>query len=138
MKLLLAWLVNAAVLLGIPYLLPQVGMKNFSTALIVALVLGLLNTIVRPILIVLTLPVNLITLGLFTFVINGFTFWLAARFVDGFSVASFGWAIIAAALYSVLTWAVNALLLKAKGQGKGVGSAPKGHSAPSGDRGRGG
>ncbi len=118
MNLLIAWLVNAAVLLGLPYVLPQVQMKTFGTALLVAVVLGLLNTIVRPILLILTLPVNLLTLGLFTFVINGFVFWLAAQFVDGFSVSSFGWAILAALLYSVITWAVNSLLLKAKGAGK--------------------
>ncbi len=114
MNLLIAWLINAAVLLGLPYLMPQVSMKNFTTALIVAVVLGLLNTIVRPILLILTLPVNVITLGLFTFVINGLMFWLAARFIDGFSVASFGWAILAALAYSIITWAVNSLLLKTR------------------------
>ena len=120
MNMLIAWLINAAVLLGLPYILPQVQMKTFVTALVVAVVLGLLNTIIRPILIILTLPVNLLTLGLFTFVINGFTFWLAAQFVDGFSVTSFGWAILAALIYSVLTWAVNGLLLKAKSTPKSV------------------
>jgi putative membrane protein len=114
MNLLIAWVINAAVLLGLPYVLPQVQMKGFTTALIAALVLGLLNTIIRPILLVLTLPVNFITLGLFTFVINGLMFWLAARLLDGFSVDGFGWAIIAALIYSLITWAIGSLLLRPK------------------------
>ena len=59
----------------------------------------------------LTLPINLLTLGLFTFVINGLLFWLTARFLDGFEVASFGWAVLAALVYSLISWAVSALLL---------------------------
>jgi len=66
--------------------------------------------VIRPVLLVLTLPVNLLTLGLFTFVINGFLFWLAARFLEGFEVRSFGWAILAAIVYSLISWAVGALL----------------------------
>ena len=73
-----------------------------------------LNTVIRPVLLVLTLPINLLTLGLFTFVINGLLFWLVARFVDGFSVTSFGWAIVAAIVYSLISWAVSALVMPRK------------------------
>lgn len=109
-RILIRWAINALALLALPYILTAVQINGFGTALIAALVLGLLNTLVRPILVVLTLPVTILTLGLFILVINGLTFWLAARFLDGFSVASFGWAIIAAVVYSLISWAISALL----------------------------
>ena len=115
MGILLGWAINAGVLLLIPYLVPAVHIAGFGTALVVALVLGLLNILIRPVLLLLTLPVNLLTLGLFTFVINGFLFWLAARWLEGFSVDGFWWAVLAAFLYSVITAAVAALLLARKG-----------------------
>jgi len=111
MGILIGWAINAASLLLLAWLIPAVHVTGFGAALIVALVLGLLNAVIRPVLIVLTLPVNLLTLGLFTFVINGFLFWLAARILEGFSVASFGWAILAAILYSLISWAVSSLLV---------------------------
>jgi putative membrane protein len=109
-NLLIGWAINAAVLFGLPYLIPAVKIASPTTAIIAALVLGLLNTLVRPILVVLTLPISVITLGLFLLVINGLMFWLAAKFLDGFSVTSFGWAMIAALAYSIITWAVASLL----------------------------
>lgn len=112
LKWLLAWAINAGVLLLLPYILPAVQVKDFTSALIAALVLGLLNAIVRPILMVLTLPITVITLGLFLLVINGLMFWLASRMLDGFHVSSFSWAIVAAIVYSLITWAVNAVLLR--------------------------
>ena len=114
-SLLLGWAINAGCLLLLARLLPAVQVSGFGTALVVALVLGLLNTVIRPVLILLTLPVNLLTLGLFTFVINGFLFWLAARILDGFSVSSFGWAIVGALVYSLISWAISAVLLGASG-----------------------
>jgi putative membrane protein len=111
MGILIGWAINAASLLLLAWLIPAVHVTGFGAALIVALVLGLLNAVIRPVLIVLTLPVNLLTLGLFTFVINGFLFWLAARILEGFSVASFGWAILAAILYSLISWAVSSVLV---------------------------
>ena len=105
------WAINAASLLLLAWLIPAVQVTGFGTALVVALVLGLLNAVIRPVLIVLTLPVNLLTLGLFTFVINGFLFWFAARILEGFSVSSFGWAILAAIVYSLISWAVSSLLV---------------------------
>lgn len=111
MRLLLGWAINALCLLALPYLLPAVSIRGFTTALVVALVLGLLNTLIRPVLLLLTLPINLLTLGLFTFVINGLMFWLTARFVDGFAVAGFGWAVLGALVYSLISWALSSALL---------------------------
>ncbi|TXL65513.1 phage holin family protein [Zeimonas arvi] len=111
MGILIGWAVNAASLLLLAWLIPAVQVAGFGAALVVALVLGLLNAVIRPVLIVLTLPVNLLTLGLFTFVINGFLFWFAARILEGFSVNSFGWAILAAILYSLISWAVSSVLV---------------------------
>lgn len=110
MNLLLRWLINALVLLAMPYILRWVYVDNFWTALIVALVLGLLNTFIRPILLLLTLPITLLTLGLFALVINGFTFWLAAQFVPGFYVSGFWAAFFAALLYSIITAFANKLV----------------------------
>jgi putative membrane protein len=114
MRLLVTWLINAVALMALPYLMHSVSVSNFTTALIAALVLGLVNTLIRPILVILTLPVTVISLGLFILVINAALFWLVARYVDGFAVAGFGSAFIAAILYSIISWALSALLLKDK------------------------
>jgi putative membrane protein len=111
MNLLLRWLINAVALLAISYIMRSVYVDNFWTALIVALVLGLLNTLIRPILLLLTLPITLLTLGLFALVINGLLFWLAAQFVVGFYVAGFWSAFLAALLYSIITTLANKLIL---------------------------
>lgn len=120
MKILLGWAINALCLLALPYLIPAVKISGlgsfagFRTALLAALVLGLLNAIIRPILFILTLPITLLTLGLFTLVLNGLMFWLAARLIDGFEVTSFGWAMVAALAYSLVSWAVSSLLMRNK------------------------
>ena len=112
MRLLLVWLINAVALMAVAYLLPGIAVASFFTALIAALVLGLVNAVIRPILVLLTLPATLLTLGLFIFVINGVLFWLVAQLVGGFHVAGFWSAVGAALLYSVISWALSALLLK--------------------------
>ncbi len=112
MRLLLIWLINAATLFALPHLLAAVSVDSFSTALFAALVLGLVNTLIRPILILLTLPVTFLTLGLFVFVINGLMFWAVADLVRGFQVASFGSAVLAAFVYSVISWVLSALLTR--------------------------
>lgn len=111
-NLLVVWLINAICLLVLPYVVPAVQITGFSTALVAALVIGLLNTLVRPVLVILTLPINVLTLGLFILVINGVMFWLAAHFLDNFSVRSFGWAIVGAIAYSLISWATSTLLLR--------------------------
>jgi putative membrane protein len=112
MRLLLGWAINAGVLLLLPHLIPAVQIRSFATALVVALVLGLLNTIVRPVLVMLTLPITLLSLGLFLLVINGLMFWLAAHLLEGFEVAGFGWAVLAALVYSVASAVVSAVVLR--------------------------
>jgi putative membrane protein len=101
MKLIVRWLLLAAALLLVAYLYSGVTINNFGAAMIAALVLGLLNTVVRPLLVLLTLPVTLITLGLFLFVINALMFWAAAWLLDGFNVAGFGAALIGSLIYSL-------------------------------------
>jgi len=111
MRLLLIWLINTLALFAIPQLLDSVKIDSFSTALLASLVLGLVNTLLRPILILLTLPVTLLTLGLFIFVINGLMFWAAADLVKGFQVDNFGAASFATALLaSLVLGLVNTLL----------------------------
>ncbi|GGC08831.1 phage holin family protein [Pseudoduganella buxea] len=112
MRLVLTWFINAAALFAVPYLMHSVDVTNIGAALIAALVLGLVNTLIRPLLLLLTLPVTVLSLGLFIFIVNGFMFWMVAQFVDGFSVDSFWAAVGGALLYSVISWALSALLLK--------------------------
>lgn len=111
MMLILRWLINAGTLLLLPYILSSIRIESFYTALLVALVLGLINALIRPILLLITLPINLLTLGLFTFVINGLLFWFVASFVKGFSVAGFWAAVLGALLYSVISSIASWLLL---------------------------
>lgn len=110
LTLLARWVINAAVLLLVAYVYPGVQVESFVAALIAALVLGLVNAIVRPILVVLTLPVTLLTLGLFLFVINALLFWFVAEVVHGFSVGGFGAALLGSILYSLFTLVTSWLL----------------------------
>jgi len=112
MRLLLTWLINAAALFAVPYLMDSVRVDSFAAAMFAALILGLVNTLIKPILILLTLPVTVLTLGLFIFVINGLLFWAVANFVKGFSVAGFWSAIGGALLYSIISWALSTLLIE--------------------------
>jgi putative membrane protein len=101
MKIIVRWLLLAAALLLVAYLYPGVAIKSFGSAMIAAFVLGLLNTLLRPILVLLTLPVTVITLGLFLFVINALMFYFAASVLDGFYVTGFVAALIGSLLYSL-------------------------------------
>ena len=101
MKIIVRWLLLAAALLLVANLYPGVTVASFGSALIAAFVLGLFNTLVRPLLVLLTLPVTLVTLGLFLFVINALMFWAAASVLDGFNVAGFSAALIGSLLYSL-------------------------------------
>ncbi|QNA90753.1 phage holin family protein [Massilia sp. Dwa41.01b] len=115
MRLLLTWLINAAALMALPYLMHSVVVDNLVTALVAALVLGLVNTLIRPLLVLLTLPVTLLSMGLFILVINAVLFWVVASWIDGFHVDGFWSAFLAAILYSVISWALSTLLLKDDG-----------------------
>lgn len=110
MKLITRWLLLAAALLLVAHLYAGVIVTSFTSALIAALVLGLLNTLLRPILVLLTLPVTVVTLGLFLFVINALMFWSAAGILEGFHVQGFGAALIGSLLYTVLGMVINSAL----------------------------
>ena len=101
MKIIVRWLCLAAALLLVAHLYPAVTVSSFAAAMGAALVLGLLNTLVRPVLVLLTLPVTLITLGLFLFVINALMFWSAAWLLDGLKVTGFGAALVGSLIYSL-------------------------------------
>lgn len=106
------WLINAVALLAVSYLMPSVQIASFGAALAAALVLGLVNAVVRPILVLLTLPVTILTLGLFIFVINGLLFLGVANILEGFQVAGFWPAVLGAIVYSLISWLLSSLLLK--------------------------
>lgn len=110
MKLFVRWLLLAAALLLVAYLYPGVTVSSYGSALLAAFVLGLLNTLVRPVLVLLTLPVTVLTLGLFLFVINAITFWLAAEVLEGLSVTGFGAALVGSLLYSVCGLVIDAAM----------------------------
>jgi putative membrane protein len=110
MKLLIRWLLGAAALLAVAHLYSGVEVRSFSSALIAALVIGLFNAVLRPVLVVLTLPVTVLTLGLFLFVINALMFWSAAGLLDGFHVQGFTAALIGSLLYTLLGMVINSAL----------------------------
>lgn len=110
MFFLLRWILSAVTLLFVGSVIPGIRIQSFYAALIVIIVLGLVNAVIRPLLIILTLPINILTLGLFTFVINGFLFWLVSSFVKGFDVAGFAPAFFGALLFSVISWIISQLL----------------------------
>jgi putative membrane protein len=114
MRLLLVWLINAVALFALPYVFPWVTIDTFWTALVAALALGLINALIRPLLLLLTLPVTIVTLGLFIFVINGLLFWWVGSFVDGFHVSGFWSGVFGAIVYSLISWLLASLLLRQK------------------------
>ncbi|MGB3452117.1 MAG: phage holin family protein [Giesbergeria sp.] len=110
MKLLAKWLLSASALLLVAYLYSGVQVQSFTSALIAAFVIGLFNAVLRPVLVLLTLPVTIVTVGLFLFVINALMFWAAASVLDGFHVSGFGAALLGSLLYSVLGIVIESAL----------------------------
>lgn len=110
MSLLLVWLLSAVSLLAVAYILPGIVVSSFWSALVAALVIGLLNALVRPVLIVLTLPITVVTLGLFLLVINALIFWFAGSILEGFRVAGFWWAMLGAVVYSLISGLLSRLV----------------------------
>lgn len=110
MKLLLKWCLSAMTLMALAQLDAGISVDGFGSALIAAFVIGLFNLFVRPVLVVLTLPVTVLSLGLFLFVINAFLFWSASAVLEGFQVASFGHALIGSLLYSVMGVVIDSAL----------------------------
>jgi len=110
MELILVWILNAVALLIVAYVLPGISVASFGAALIAALVLGLLNTLVKPFLVLLTLPITIVTLGLFLLVLNALVFWFAGSILKGFQVAGFWWALAGAVVYSLVSGLLSRLL----------------------------
>ncbi len=114
MKFILRILLSAIAVVALSHLLPGIGVDTYITAIIVAIVLSLLNFLVKPVLVILTLPVTIITFGLFLLVINAIIIMLAGYFVDGFHVSSILWAIVFSFLLSVLQSILFSLLKEDK------------------------
>ena len=110
LMLLARWIVNAAALVLVAYIYPGVQIDSFMAALFAALALGLVNAVIRPLLVILTLPVTLLTLGLFLFVINALCFWLVSEMIRGFNVGGFAAALVGSILYSLVTLVTSWLL----------------------------
>ncbi len=108
MRLLIIWALNALALIAVANFVPGIHVDGYPAALLAAFLLGLVNALIRPILLLLTLPITLLTLGLFIFVINGLLFWWVGSSLSGFSVDSFGHGVLGAVLYSIFTWALSA------------------------------
>jgi putative membrane protein len=113
LRLLLVWLINAVALIAVAYLMPSISVSSFGAALVAALVLGLINAVVRPVLVLLTLPVTILTLGLFIFVLNGLLFWAVGAWLEGFNVGGFWAGVLGAILFSIVSWLLSALVQSA-------------------------
>ncbi len=112
MGLILVCILNALSLLAVTYFVPNIHVANFKTALIAALLIGLVNMLIKPILVLLTLPITILTLGLFIFVINGLLFYAVGNFLQGFEVKTFASGIIGAVLYSILSWLLTSIVIR--------------------------
>jgi putative membrane protein len=110
MKILLTWLISTLALLISAWLIPGAKIESFWSALIASLVLGIVNAVIRPILVILTLPINLLTLGLFTLVTNGLMVWLASAMLAGFSIANFLTALIFSVILAFIVWIMEAII----------------------------
>ncbi len=106
-KLFVNWLVLTIAIIISAFLLPGVSVSGFLVALVVAVVIAAINGFIRPVLLLLTLPINILTLGLFTFVLNALLIMFAAWLVPGFQVAGFWWALLFSILLSVVNWVLN-------------------------------
>ena len=112
MCLLLIWILNAIALIAVANFVPGIQVDGFAAALLAALFLGLVNTLIRPLLILLTLPVTMLTLGLFILCINGFLFWFVGAILLGFIVDSFWHGVMGAVLYSVFSWGLSSAAIQ--------------------------
>lgn len=104
MKFILRWLIGALAVLGTAYILPGIVVASFFTALVVAFIWGFISVFIKPILHILALPITILTLGLFSLVINGLLFWFMSSFVKGFEVDGFLSGVLGAILVSILAW----------------------------------
>ncbi len=105
--ILLRWFITTLAIFALPYFVAGVSVNSVLTALIVAACLVFINMVVKPIVTILTLPINILTLGLFSVVLNGIFFWFVAQIITGFSVASFTAALIGALVISIINWIIS-------------------------------
>lgn len=109
-RLLVIWLLNAVALMAVAYLMPSITVTNFVAALLAAFALGFVNTIIRPVLAILTLPISILTLGFFYLLLNGLLFWMVGKVLNGFEVSGFWAAVLGGLLYGLISWALAALI----------------------------
>ncbi|MGP1517195.1 MAG: phage holin family protein [Ottowia sp.] len=110
-RLILIWILNALALMAVAYLMPSIVLQSFFSALGAAFLLGTVNTLIRPVLALLTLPISLLTLGFFYLLLNGLLFWMAGSLFGGFVVQNFWSGVWGGLLYGVISWALSLLLL---------------------------
>ncbi len=109
-RIALLWLINALAVYATAHLLGGIHVRNFGAAIVVALVLGFINAVLKPVMIFLSIPFIIVTLGLFLLVINALMLQLSAALVDGFSVDGFWWAVAGSLVISVISWSLSSLL----------------------------
>jgi len=109
-RLLIVWVLNAIALMAVAYLIPGIVVTSFISALLAAFALGFVNTLIRPLLTLLTLPISILTLGFFYLVLNGLLFWMVGKLLNGFSVDGFWTAVFGGLLYGLISW-VLALII---------------------------
>lgn len=114
--LLVKWLLSAASIFLVGYYLPGIDVPSFGVALLIAFVLGVLNVTLGSVLKLLTLPITILTLGLFAFIVNGFVFWVVSKFIEGFHVQSFWYAVLGALAVSVISAILNRIFLGSDGK----------------------
>lgn len=123
--LLIRWIVITTAILLAAVILPGIHVESLAAALAAAAILGMINTFMRPVLLILTLPLTILTLGLFAFIINALMLLLVAAFVPGFKIDGFGWAFLGALLISVISWIANRFISKTGGT-----AGPRGRRRP--------
>ena len=109
-RILIVWVLNAVALMAVAYLMPQIKVTSIFSALIAAFALGAVNTLIRPVLTLLTLPISILTLGFFYLVINGLLFWMVGKMLNGFSVDGFWAAVFGGLLYGLISWLLSMII----------------------------
>jgi putative membrane protein len=108
-KLLTKWILLGLVVYGLPFIIPDITVDSFTTALIASAVFAFINLLIKPVVTLITLPVNIITLGLFSLVINAALFWLGSMFVPGFHVTALAGVIFGSLIMSIMRWLIDEL-----------------------------
>ena len=111
-RLIIVWILNAVALMAVGYLMPSIKVTSFVSALLAAFSLGLVNTLIRPVLTFLTLPISVLTLGFFYLVLNGLLFWMVGKVLEGFSVDGFWAAVFGGLLYGLISWLLALVIIR--------------------------